>query len=69
MSNIGSCYAKLSSYGISGRDYLILGRFMKVTVNGQSSEVHEINASVPQESIFGPTLFLFCSNNSHLLVY
>ena len=59
---------KLFSYGISGRIYSIIKSFlssrsMKVVVNGQSSEVHEINAGVPQGSVLGPTLFLIFIND------
>lgn len=53
--------AKLERYGIRGvglklfKSYL-RDRFMKVNVNGHSSERHKINISVPQWSVLGPVL-------------
>lgn len=41
---------------------------MKVIVNGQSSEVHEINSGVLQGSLLNPTLFLLYINTLRLLV-
>ena len=31
---------------------------MKVVENGQSSDIHDLNAGVPQGSVLRPTLFL-----------
>lgn len=36
---------------------------MKVVVNGQSIETLEIKEGLPQDSLFGPTLFLLCIND------
>lgn len=36
---------------------------MKVIVNGHSSEANEINVSIPQSSLIGPTLFLLYAKN------
>lgn len=38
-------------------------RSMKIVVNGQSSNVREINAGVIQSSLLGPTLFLHFIND------
>ena len=54
--------AKLEALGIAGNllhlfgDYLI-GRKLKVVVNGQTSTNHPIGASVPQGSVLGPLLW------------
>ncbi len=69
--------AKLEARGLSGKllewiqNYLC-DRRIQVVVGGQSSAERQINASVPQGSILGPTLFLayiddlghgLCNNN------
>jgi len=53
---------KLNSLGIRGhllhllQDYL-QGRFLRVVMNGQTSDEHSIHASVPQGSVLGPLLW------------
>ena len=59
---------KLKGYGLGGRVLSILksflsGRSMKVIINGQSSEVHFVNAGVPQGSVLRKALFLLFIND------
>ena len=59
---------KLIQNGISGNLLNLLEDFLKerkqsVVLNGQVSTWENINAGVPQGSIFGPLLFLICINN------
>lgn len=49
---------KSSSYEISRRAFSIIKSFLKLVVNGQLSEAHEINAVIPQDSPHGSTFFL-----------
>src|SRR6266853_4044034 len=65
--------SKLMSAGVGGyvyrwiRDFLN-DRFIRVVVNGRESSAASINASVPQGSILGPTLFLiFINDLSHMI--
>ncbi|XP_045105136.1 uncharacterized protein LOC123500494 [Portunus trituberculatus] len=53
---------KLNSLGIHGHLLLLLqdylrGRYLRVVMNGQTSDQHPISASVPQGSVLGPLLW------------
>ena len=59
---------KLKSYGISGPRFALISsflsnRWLRVVLDGKSSEEYPVNAEVPQGSILGPTLFLLCVND------
>ena len=59
---------KLKSYGISGQIFGLISsflsnRWLRVVLDGKSSQVYPVNAVVPQGSIFGPTLFLLHIND------
>ena len=54
---------KRKSYGISGQIFGLISsflsnRWLRVVLDGKSSQEYPINAGVPQGSILGPTLFL-----------
>ena len=54
---------KLKSYGISGQIFGLIpsflsNRWLRVVLDGKSSQEYPVNAGVPQGSILGPTLFL-----------
>ena len=54
---------KLKSYGISGQiigliSSFVSNRWLRVVLDGKSSQEHPVNARVPQGSILGPTYFL-----------
>ena len=59
---------KLKSYGISGEVSGVISsffsyRWLRVVLNGKSSQEYPVNAAVPQGSILGPTLFLVYIND------
>ena len=54
---------KLKSYEISGQIFGLISsflsnRWLRVVLDGKSSQEYPVNAGVPQGSILGPTLFL-----------
>ena len=59
---------KLKSYGISGQMFGLISsflsnRWLRVVLDGKSSQEYPVNAGVPQGSILGPTLLLPHINN------
>ena len=61
----GGLLQKLKSYGISDQifDLFLINRWLRVVLDGKSSQEYPINAGVPQGSILGPTLLLLYIND------
>ena len=59
---------KRKSYGISGQIFghissFLSNRWLRVILDGKSSQEYPVNTGVPQGFIFGPTLFLLDIND------
>ena len=59
---------KLKCYKNSGQIFGLISsflsnRWLRVVLDGKSSQVYPVDAGVPQGSIFGPTIFLLYIND------
>ena len=59
---------KLKSYGVSGQIFALISsflsnRWLRVVLDGKSSQLYPVNAGVPQGSIFSRTVFLLYIND------
>ena len=62
------CLHKFKSYGISGQicdliSSFLINRWLRVVLDGKSSQEYPFNATVPQGSILGTTLLLLYIND------
>ena len=68
MSESKKVFHKLKSYGISAQIFGVISSFLsniwlRVVLDGKSSQEYPVNAGVPHGSILGPTLFLLYVND------
>ena len=59
---------KRKSYGITGQIFGLISsflsnRWLRVVLDGKSSQEYPVNAGIPQDSILGSTLFLLYIND------
>ena len=64
----GGLLYKLKSSGTLGQIFCLISsflsnRWLRVVLDGKSSQEYPVNAQVPQGSILGPILFLLYINN------